>query len=177
MESVGEGGECWLELHWQPDRLVVRCCDGVCALVCTFVCGGVRVRLYGSVGLWEWYQCHSQLISGYLEDVATLICHHHRHICGFGITTGLLFQQSHSLLVELLCPVASERSFHGWLCGSRDMRLHDYSVVWFYWCYILYLKGDTLTWEEPQNERKITRSWKHSIRHPAHARVPYKVIW
>lgn len=41
MESVGGGRECWLELHWQPDRLVVRCWAGVC--VCVYYCVRTRV--------------------------------------------------------------------------------------------------------------------------------------
>lgn len=76
-----------------------------------FVCSLVRActSAWGSRGQ---YQCYSQLISGYLQDVATLICYHRRHICGFGVTRGLLFPHSCSLLIEILCPETTEWSFH-----------------------------------------------------------------
>lgn len=67
---------------WQICCMMLR--QGVCyALV--FVCVSAHT------GLWDWYQCHSQLISGYLQDVATLICHHHWHFLDLGVQEDCCF--------------------------------------------------------------------------------------
>lgn len=84
MKSFGRGAACWLELPGSlTDSLYdagAECLFCECVLVCVCLC----------FGFIDWYQCHSQLISGYLQDVVTLIFRHGRRMFGFRVTRGLL---------------------------------------------------------------------------------------
>lgn len=70
MEYAGGGDECWLDLRWQLDRLVVRCRDRqrVCVQSCAsvHVCMGIArpVSVLLSANLWVFAGCcHFDLLS------------------------------------------------------------------------------------------------------------------
>lgn len=103
------------ETPWQPDRPVVWSCTYGSSVSCVCLCA---VEL---VGLWGWYQCCSQLISGFFAGR----CHFDLPRSHFWIwiptirNAGLAF---HSLLRGWMCPVWSDQSFHGWLTSKVDLK-------------------------------------------------------
>lgn len=113
MVSVGGGWKCWLELFGILTDLSYD------AVLCTCVCVCACAR---NLGLWDWYLCHSQLISGYLRDVPTLICHHHWHFWIWD-NKRIVVLAFTEFAVGITAPSIK------WVEFSLLPDLHDYSVV------------------------------------------------